>query len=241
MELGELRMDATGVKIEQNCLEEESKMVFLSNLVNEWPWNKNASKNLSDKEIFTHRIPPVEISQDWVLPVPPCLPGYAYVGIRVNVFASPAGKAVYPRFVYGTNRFPILGHPWDIVHCTYGDWAPLSYPLVSRVFKQPSKPVNLHITHETACFGQVELLAQRFDDLLEEDSQISYSYYDPIQKRATFLHTASDVYRQDVIGERVDPAAMRRVKTLKPIQTLFATETSERDDNIYQFGYRFKE
>lgn len=241
MELGESRMDVIGVKIEPMSLQKEGKMVFLSNLVNEWPWNKQASKNLSDKEIFTHRIPSIDTSQEWVLPVPPCLPGYAYVGIRINVFAQSSGQSVYPRFVYGSSRFPMLGHPWDIVHATYGDWAPLSYPMVSRLFKQPSKPVNLHITHERACFGQVELLAQRFDDLLEEDSNISYSFYDPIQKRATFLHTSSDVYREVVIGERVDPAALRRVKTLKPIQTLFTDEPKERDDKIYQFGYRFKE
>jgi hypothetical protein len=216
-------------------------MVYLSSLLQQWPWNGSQDKHLEDKEIYSHIVPSSETSNEWEIPLHPCLPGFAYVGIRMTVLEKDKNYSMYPRFVLGKNHFPLLGHPWDIVQCTNGHWTPLSYPMVPRLLKQPGKgSPTLLIAHNSPCFGKVELLAQKFDDLLEDDSKISYAYYDPLCQEIGYIHTPDTLYSGVDLHTKMVPSALRRVKILPPIQLLLRKPNLYGKNEPYQLGISIK-
>ncbi len=216
-------------------------MVYLSSLLQQWPWNGSQDKQLVDKEIYSQMIPPSETSDEWEVPLHPCLPGFAYVGIRMTVLEKDKNYSMYPRFVLGKNHFPLLGHPWDIVYCTNGEWTSLSYPMVPRLLKQPGKgSPTLLIAHNSPCFGKVELLAQKFDDLLEDDSNISYAYYDPILDEISNIQSPDTLYSGVDLHTKMVPSASRRVKILPPIQLLLRKPNLYGKNEPYQLGISIK-
>ena len=211
-------------------------MVFLSEVYDQWPWNTVKPKDLTDKEIYTHIVKPAEASHEWSIPVQPCLPGYAYVGIKVHIVGKHDDYSIYPRMVIGKKRFPILGHPWDIYHCYNGKWSTLAYPLVGRTFKRhDTGTVSLLIAHDTACFGKIELLAEKFDDLLEKDDQISYAYFDPLADSVSWIHTPEHFYSAGHLQYNTAPSWPIRTKILYPLQKLFY-EKCNFDNTPYQMG-----
>jgi hypothetical protein len=212
------------------------EMVYLSNLATQWPWNGSSEKELADKEIYSQMISPSQTSDEWEIPIPSCLPGMAYVGIRIHVYGK-KDYSVYPRFVIGKRHFPLLGHPWDIQHCKNGEWAHLSYPILPRLLKQSEKgSVTLLIAHNTPCFGKIELLAQKFDDLLEDDAHISYAYYDPLLNEITMIQTSEQFYS----GNILETHNARRVKILSPLRYILHNKDAKKDTKPYQLGIRMK-
>lgn len=173
------------------------KMVFLSEIREQWPWSPNAVKDYSDKEIYTHIVTPSITNQEWVIPVTAPMPGYAYVGIRLSVAGKHDTYSTSPRFVR-ENHSPVFGHPWDIYTCTNTSWTRLSFPILHRMFDQT---IQILIAHDTPCFGKVELLAQKFDDLLEDDSHITYVYYDDTSRETPMIDTS----RNNNTNESVSP------------------------------------
>ncbi len=214
-------------------------MVYLRDLSNQWPWNAASVKDLADKEIYSQMHPSSETSDEWEVPIPPCLPGMAYVGIRITVFGKKNDYSMYPRFMIGKHQ--LLGHPWDTQHCKNSEWFPLSYPMVPRLFQQKDKgSVTLRIAHNSPCFGKVELLAQKFDDLLEHDSNISYAYYDPILDQIGLIQTPDDLYSADLLESGNVPSYPRRVKILSPLRYILSNEHAHGDTKPYQLGIRVK-
>ncbi len=219
----------------------KAEMVYLSTLANEWPWNASSMKELGDKEIYSQMITPSESSDEWEIPIHPCMPGMAYVGIRVTVYGKHKNYSMYPRFVLGKSHFPLLGHPWDIQHCKNGEWAHLSYPMVPRLLKQPDKgSLTLLIAHNTPCFGKVELLAQKFDDLLEDDSEISYAYYDPMLDEIGIIHTGQHIYPASLLETESVPSYPRRVKILAPLRYILSRKDAKSDNRTYQLGIHIR-
>lgn len=218
------------------------EMGYLSTLANEWPWNSSSVKELGDKEIYSQIITPTETSDEWEVPIQPCMPGMAYVGIRVSVLGKNENYSMYPRFVLGKSHFPLLGHPWDIQHCKNGQWAHLSYPMVPRLLKQPDKgSPTLLVAHNTPCFGKVELLAQKFDDLLEDDSNISYAYYDPLLDEVSMIHTPDDFFDAELMKKNAAPSWPLRVKILSPVRTLLYSRNIPTNNRTYQIGIAVKD
>jgi hypothetical protein len=228
-----------GKKLNPYGVKNDVEMVYLSNLSTQWPWNGSDAKELEDKEIYSQMISPSETSDEWEIPIQPCMPGMAYVGIRVTVFGKHTNYSTYPRFVIGKNNFPLLGHPWDIQHCQNGEWTHLSYPMVPRLVKQPNKgSTTLLIAHSTPCFGKVELLAQKFDDLLEDDTEISYAYYDPILDEITIIHTDHHIYPANLLETGSVASYPRRVKILAPLRYILSRKDPKSDNRPYQLGVR---
>jgi hypothetical protein len=206
-------------------------MVFLSELSSQWPWNQNAPKDYTDKEIYTQVVSPAFTNEEWVIPVHPPMPGYAYIGLRIAVAGKPESYCVSPRFVIGNQRFPIFGHPYDIQHCTNTKWSLLSFPMVPRLFQQSEKgTVNILVAHDTPCFGKVELLAQKFEDLLEDDSQITYGYYDILSDNISWIHTPDEFYTPNNMV-----VVPKRCKILAPLQSILHKVVKEINDP-YQVG-----
>ena len=208
-------------------------MVFLSNLSTQWPWNPNVSKDYTDKEIYTHIITPSLTNDEWVIPIHPPMPGYAYIGMRFAIAGKSDSYVMYPRFVVGKQRFPLFGHPYDIQQCINTTWSPLSFPMPQRLFQQPNKgTVEVLVSHDTPCFGKLELLAQRFDDILEDDSQITYAYYDVLLEKIGWIHTPSEFETapsHSVIS--------KRCKVLAPLQSILQ-KTLKETNEPYEVGVR---
>lgn len=150
-------------------------MVFLKDLKQQWPWNPN-NKNLEDKEIYMHIVHEEDASREWRVPIYAPLHGFAFVGIRVLVEGASDTYAMMPRLVMGATYNPVFGAPWDNTLCTNGQWKEVGFPLTHRMIALTEDGMDMIIKHNELCFGKVEMIAQRFDDLMEDESHISYAF-----------------------------------------------------------------
>jgi len=150
-------------------------MVFLNELQAQWPWNPN-NKDLSDKEIYTHRVALEDASKLWRVPVLDPMRGFAFTGMRVSVYGKDDVYTMTPRLVLGATSKPMFGLPWDTTLITNGSWAPLGFPLTNKIVAICEDGLDYLIQHSEPCWGQVEFVAQRFDDLLEDESEMSYMF-----------------------------------------------------------------
>ena len=150
-------------------------MVFLRDIPTQWPWNPNV-KDLSDKEIYTHRVDEEDASSIWRVPVLEPLHGFAYTGMRVSVYGKPAEYTMVPRLVIGETQRGMFGLPWDNTLVNNGCWAPLGFPLTHKMIAISEDGLDYIIKHPEPCWGQVEFVGQKFDDLLEDESDISYLF-----------------------------------------------------------------
>lgn len=150
-------------------------MVTLSQILTQWPWTNNAIQSLSDKEILTHRISVEEASTSFRATLLPCLPGYAYVGYRI-VCVDPNATVNEVSLHYGGNGRCIFGSITDNQCRSERDWTLFNFPIVRRLCMMDNEKINLYVDFDRTVWGKVEFLAQRFDDLLEEDDQIVYNY-----------------------------------------------------------------
>lgn len=150
-------------------------MVFLKDLQTQWPWNPS-QEDFTDKEIYTHRISVEDASDTWRVPVLEPLPGFAYTGIRVTVFGKSTDYTVVPRLVVGATNRSMFGMPWDNTLASNGTWSPLGFPLTHKIIAIGEDGLDFLIKHSESCWGKVELVGQRFEDLLEDERDISYVF-----------------------------------------------------------------
>jgi len=154
-------------------------MVNLSELAQQWPWNPQARHDLSDKEILTYYHHLEDKSKDWYAPIYPCLPGYAFVGYRVIPVENlmPVSICIQIGNGFGKPR-AIFGPHTDsqFVNPVSYDWTPLKIPITHRMCQIDEDELYLHVKLPQDSWGKVELLAQRFDDLPEEDKHVDYWY-----------------------------------------------------------------
>lgn len=152
-------------------------MAILSEVLNQWPFNPNAPQDLSDKEILTHTILPQQKSDLWYATLLPCLPGYAYVGFRV----VPTDPNLVPKKIslsFGRNDRKIFGAVTDMQYAgTSRYWTAFKFPIPRRLCTLDNETINLRVEFDELAYGKVEFLAQRFDDLLEQDDQIVYYFW----------------------------------------------------------------
>lgn len=156
-------------------------MVQLSEIHSQWPWNAAAPQDFSDKEILTHTVLPEDSRRQWVATVLPCMPGYAYVGFRVvaeDPNVEPEMVGLYysfdpPRIIFGVVT------DTQVIKGGCRNWTMFKYPVLERLCHLGEDEIHLHVFFEKPMCGKVEFLAQRFDDLLEDDSQIDYYFIIP--------------------------------------------------------------
>lgn len=151
-------------------------MVYLKDLKYQFPWNSNAPEDLSDKEIYTHRVAVEDASTEWRVPLLPPMNGFAFVGMKVNVYGKETTYTMTPQLVIGATKKRMFGLPWDSTSLNNKSWTPLGFPITHKMIAIDEDGLDYLIQHEEPCWGVVEFIAQRFEDILEDESNISYIF-----------------------------------------------------------------
>ena len=151
-------------------------MVRLSDIKRQYPWSfvPNVTNALSDKEILTQNID--EESTKWRIPLLPCLPGFAYVGFKVNTYSGV--KPISAKTVQGDRDKALFGMPDDVISIKEypTGYIPFNFPIVSRLCHLNEDEIHLILTFGEAISGRVEIIAQKFDELPEDDFRTKYYY-----------------------------------------------------------------
>ncbi|NBO60205.1 MAG: hypothetical protein EBU82_04435 [Flavobacteriia bacterium] len=150
-------------------------MVFLNDLINQWPWNAN-QEDLSDKEIYTHRVAIEDASDVWRVPVLDPMRGFAFTGMRVSVYGKDTHYTMVPKLVLGATKKSMFGLPWDQTTLNNGVWTPIGFPITNKIVAICEDGLDYIIQHSQPCWGKVEFVAQRFNDLQEDESEITYMF-----------------------------------------------------------------
>jgi hypothetical protein len=151
-------------------------MVYLKDLKYQFPWNPNAPEDYADKEIYTHRVAFEDASTEWRIPVLPPLDGFAFVGMRLSLYGKDKSYTVTPKLVIGETEKGMFGLPWDTTLLNNGSWSPLGFPLTHKMIAIGEDGLDYLIQHPEPCWGLVEFIAQRFEDILEDESNVSYIF-----------------------------------------------------------------
>ena len=153
-------------------------MVLLSEVKSQYPWCfvPNVRKALHDKEILTQDVE--EESAVWRIPLLPCLPGFAYVGFKVNTLEHDNVQIYSATTVQGAEDKPLFGLPHDriVIRKYPSGYIPFNYPIVSRLCHLNEDEIHLVLRFNAALAGRVEMIAQKFDDLPEDDFRVKYYY-----------------------------------------------------------------
>jgi len=146
-------------------------MVLLPDIKTQYPWC-NVTNALFDKEILTQNID--EESTIWRITLLPCLPGFAYVGFKVNTYLKP----ITAKTVQGARDKALFGMPDDVISIKEypSRYIPFNFPIVSRLCHLNEDEIHLVLTFDQAISGRVEIIAQKFDDLPEDDFRTKYYY-----------------------------------------------------------------
>lgn len=150
-------------------------MVFLKDLQQQWPWNPN-NEDFSDKEIYTFRVSVEDASDTWRVKVLDPMNGFAFTGMRVCVYGQDNNYTMVPRLVLGETNKSMFGLPWDQTVANNGSWVPLGFPITNKITAITEDHLDYIIKHPTPCWGKVEFVAQRFEDLLENEENITYAF-----------------------------------------------------------------
>jgi hypothetical protein len=156
---------------------QQIRMVLLSEVHTQYPWSfvPNVQKALWDKEILTQEVE--DDSTTWRIPILPCLSGFAYVGFKVNTFQHDNVEITSARTAQGAKNKHLFGEDDVIqIHKYPSGYIPLNFPIVSRLCHLNEDEIHLILTFNTPVAGNVELLAQKFDDLPEDDFRTKYYY-----------------------------------------------------------------
>ena len=151
-------------------------MVLLSDIKTQYPWC-NVTNALFDKEILTQNID--EESTTWRITLLPCLPGFAYVGFKVNTYSDDADvKPISAKTVQGDRDKALFGMPDDVISIKEypSRYIPFNFPIVSRLCHLNEDEIHLVLTFDQAISGRVEIIAQKFDELPEDDFRTKYYY-----------------------------------------------------------------
>jgi hypothetical protein len=179
-------------------------MVYLTDLKTQWPWNPNAVEDLSDKEIYTHLVHVEDASAEWRVPVLEPMNGFAYTGVRVSVYGKQPDYTMLSNLVIGATRKPMFGLPYDRSVCSNASWTPLGYPLTHKMIAIGEDGLDLLIPHESACWGRVDFIAQRFDDIREDEEGMSYAFLNPrTDKVEWILDQTNRMWKPRILEEPV--------------------------------------
>jgi hypothetical protein len=168
-------------------------MVNLSQLSEEWPWNPQATKDLSDKEILTHFQHLDDKSKEWYAPLYPCLPGYAFVGYRIMTVSGDIPANIRLQVGNGFSKpHTIFGPRTDAqkVNPVIAGWTLFKIPITHRMCAFDEDELHLRVEFHDDNWGKVEILAQRFDDLPESDEPTDYWYPSPFNQEGGWIYTS---------------------------------------------------
>lgn len=203
-------------------------MVFLKDLKKQWPWNPQAQEDFSDKEVYTHLWEFEDATEEWRVPILPPMNGYAYVGMRICVHGKDSNYTVTPRLVIGETERGMFGLPWDHTLLSNGSWAPLGFPLTHKMIAISEDGLDSLIKHPEVCWGKVEFLAQRFEDIQEDESNLSYVFLNHrTDKVEWILNEENFMFRTNPMD---GPVYRRRSKIMPSTRRLLEENRNEWQD-----------
>lgn len=196
-------------------------MVYLKDLKTQWPWNPNASEDFSDKEIYTHRISVEDASGLWRVPILEPMNGFAYTGVRISVYGKNSEYTRTCRLVLGATERPMFGMPWDNTIANNGSWVPLGFPLTHKMIAITEDGLDLLIPHAEPCWGRVDFVAQRFEDIYENEDQISYVFLNHRTDKVEWILDANNrMFRPRPNEEPVYPARSKLIPSVLRLMDL---------------------
>lgn len=208
-------------------------MVYLRDLKYQWPFDLQAPQNLSDKEIYTHRVALEDASKEWRCPIFPPMNGFAFVAVRLVIFDKKAPATPLGSLVFGETNKPVFGMPWDNVLLD-DKWCPLGFPLTHKMIAMTEDGLDLIIRHSEVCAGKVEFLAQRFEDLLEEEGDMAYAFLNHRTDKVEWCLTGKEniLYKPNA---NVDPLYQGRIKIIPSILRLLDSKRQQwPDTSLFQ-------
>lgn len=203
-------------------------MVFLKDLKTQWPWSPNADEDLSDKEIYTHTIHLEDASDVWRVPILPPMNGFAFVGIHISIYGKGGSYSREARLVLGETDKPLFGPQWDTVSVKNTGWTPLGFPLSHKMIAITEDGLDILISNPEACGGRVELLAQRFEDILEVEEDISYLFLNEQNGKVEWVLNETNLMYKPF--EQETPYYRRKVKLIPSTRRLFDGEKPDWPD-----------
>jgi hypothetical protein len=203
-------------------------MVFLKDLKQQYPWNPNAPEEYADKEIYTHRVSVEDASKTWRVPLLPPMNGFAFTGLRLSVYGKTMDYTAVPRLVIGETEKPMFGMPWDTTIASNGTWAPLGFPITHKIIAIGEDGLDILIDHAEPCWGKVDFIAQRFDDLDEDESDLSYIFLNHRTDKVEWILNQNNLmYKPQPID---GPLYRRRSKVLPSIERLLTVNRNDWQD-----------
>lgn len=168
-------------------------MVFLKDLKTQWPWNADAEVG-DDKIIYVEEVAKEDASIKWRIPIEPPKHGYAYVGFRVVVDDAPVNYAMRANLVYGHTVKPLFEEPFEGMTCKNSAWTAFVFPLTHRMIAIDDEGLDIRLNHMTQRSGYIEMLAQRFDDLLEDESSMNYAFINETSRPVRLMTPKGQFY-----------------------------------------------
>lgn len=196
-------------------------MVFLRDLSTQWPFNPQAPQDLSDKEVYTARVAVEDASKQWRCPVYPPMSGFAFVAVRLRVVNQNTPATPLGSLVLGATDKPVFGMPWDNV-LLEDKWTPLGFPLTHKMIAVTEDGMDFLVHHGKECFGQVEFLAQRFEDLLQDESDMAYAFLNHRSDKVEWILTGKEniLYKPQL---NLDPIYHGKIKLIPSVHRLLDT------------------
>ncbi len=231
-----MKEPAIGVKLnhEMSSLYVQATMVFLNELSAQWPWRNPvmaSANDLADKEIYTHRVAFEDASDLWRVPIYDPLPGFAFTGMRITIVGKDETYTVVPRLVVGGTEKPMFGLPWDQSVANNKTWTPLGFPLTNKIIAICEDGLDLLMKHPSACWGQVEFVAQRFDDLMEDEKEMTYMFMNHRTDKVEWILTADNrMYRPQLPNE---PVYRGKVKLIPSVLRLLDEKRNPWQDTSF--------
>jgi hypothetical protein len=203
-------------------------MVYLKDLAEQYPWNSTAEEAWEDKEIYTHHIDPEDASQQWIVPIFEPLQGFAYTGFRIHVLGKSEEYTMGCRLVVTHRQRNMFGAKYDTYKAKPKQWIPLAYPITHKMVAIDEDGLSLIIEHDEAVCGAVEFIAQRFDDMLKDESEISYCFLNDTHETIEFILSQNNYVIKPT--KQYGPCYPHPIKVLPPISRLLDKQKTPWED-----------
>lgn len=169
-------------------------MVYLKDLKTQWPWNPNAAIG-DDKMIFTENVDKEDASVTWRIPIEPPSHGYVYVGFRIVVDDMPDDYIMHSPVVIGYSVNRLFEEPFGGMTSRNREWTPFVFPLTHRMIAIDPEGLDICVNHMNRRSGGVEMLVQRLDDFVEDESKMNYTFLDETNTPIRLMTPKGQFYR----------------------------------------------
>lgn len=210
-------------------------MVYLKDLYAQYPLCLSAKEDLSDKEIYTQHIEKEDACKVWKISLQGVMHGFAYVAYRIHVADEQPDYKVKSKLCIGTSPTLLFNEKMDVKEAIQNTWIPLSYPLTHKMTAIDEDGLTIVIYNPEEKYGCVEVIAQRFDDLLENEDNISYGFLQENSEHVEWILSA-DNYMSKAKSYN-EKSYHFPIKLVPSISRLLDTENPWEDTDFYHCSH----